>query len=322
MINLNDIIKETVLLPVSYLLDPSRRIYLGYIFSSILIGTLFYYFKHKRHFLDCFKLVFCTKNWLSKSSFVDYTLFILGLLFKRFLIVPYLFLGTYCSFLLSELMTNIFGEINNSNISNYYIALSYPVILFFVKDFFVFITHYFLHKNKFLWEFHKVHHSATSLNFFTLYRMHPLEILLQNLQGLVAFILVTGIYFYFNNSIVAKATVFGVNTFNFIFFIFGANLRHSNIPLSYPKWIEKIFISPYQHQIHHGNLPQQCHSNFGSRLAIWDYIFGTLTFSEKYPVEKLSFGLPEKQNIMFSNTVYGNMASPFFKIFCMIKRKK
>ena len=42
-----------------------------------------------------------------------------------------------------------------------------------------------------------------------------------------------------------------MNLFSFIFNIAGANLRHSHIEIAYWTWLEKIFISPAQHQLHH-----------------------------------------------------------------------
>ena len=148
------------------------------------------------------------------------------------------------------------------------------------------------------------------MNPFTLYRMHPVEILLQNLQGMAAFVLVTGLFFYFNNHLVARATIWGVNSFSFLFFMAGANLRHSSVPLSYPRWLEVVLMSPYQHQIHHSDEARFCHSNFGSRLAIWDYWCHTWVRSVDCPEKDLHFGLPGR-GLHAPNTICGNLLSPF-----------
>ena len=43
---------------------------------------------------------------------------------------------------------------------------------------------------------------------------------------------------------------------------------------------EYLLISPYQHQIHHSDNPKHFNKNMGSKLAIWDWMFGTLVLSK------------------------------------------
>ena len=78
----------------------------------------------------------------------------------------------------------------------------------------------------------------------------------------------------------------------FIFNVTGSNLRHSHVPIFYWKWLERILISPAQHQIHHSTLPRHFDKNFGAILAIWDWIGGSLHLSE--PETKLEFGVSKK----------------------------
>jgi sterol desaturase/sphingolipid hydroxylase (fatty acid hydroxylase superfamily) len=56
--------------------------------------------------------------------------------------------------------------------------------------------------------------------------------------------------------------------------------------------LEYIFLSPAQHQIHHGLSPKQHHKNMGVGLSIWDQIWGTFHTEKKY--KKIEFGLNEK----------------------------
>lgn len=310
--------REGISLPIEYLLSPSRRIFIGYLAASGLIAFCLLHFGWRYSAGKSLRCLFSRRCWWSASSRVDYGLFLLGLLFKFFFIIPYLSVGTMLAWGLSNCMTDVFGSFHHP-FSPSVIAMTYPIILFLVKDFAVFLTHYCLHRNPYLWEFHKVHHSATNLNPFTLYRMHPIEILLQNLQGITAYVLVTGIFFYFNDSVVARATIWGVNAFSFLFFVAGANLRHSEIPLRYPRLIEKWLMSPFQHQIHHGNRPEQCHRNFGSRLSVWDRCFGTLVYSSQVVPSRLRFGLPGK-GLHCANTLKGNLMSPFIGCLHRLQR--
>ena len=57
---------------------------------------------------------------------------------------------------------------------------------------------------------------------------------------------------------------------------FGATLHHSHIWLTYGRMLEHVFISPAQHQVHHSTDPQHYDRNFGTMLALWDWLFGTL----------------------------------------------
>ena len=70
------------------------------------------------------------------------------------------------------------------------------------------------------------------------------------------------------------------DVFTFIFFLFGANLRHPHVKQKYPHFLEYLFISPYQHQIHHSSNTAHFNKNMGSDLA-WDWFFGTLVLSKK-----------------------------------------
>ena len=86
-------------------------------------------------------------------------------------------------------------------------------------------------------------------------------------------------------------TVFGASVGVVLFHSLGSNLRHSHIKIRYPKFVERILISPGQHQIHHSVEQQHYDKNFGVALAIWDLMFGSLAFSEK---KEHKFGLNTK----------------------------
>lgn len=304
--------QQGVIEPLLYLFNPHRRIAWIYLFSAGIIAILVYHFRMRLSVKDSIKEVFNKKYWWSTSAKTDYILFFICGITKALLVIPYLSVGSLLAYSISLGLTDLMGP-SRLTISQTTLFMTYPLALFLVKDLFVYIAHYYLHKSKILWEFHKVHHSAETMNPFTLYRMHPVEMLIQNLQGMLAFALVTGIFYYMNCTLLARATILGINAFSFCFFIFGANLRHSHVPFSYPRWLEHILISPYQHQIHHDANPKFCHSNFGSRLALWDLLFGTLHTSRDLSLKERRFGLPPN-SLRSRNTWKGNLISPFIGI--------
>jgi sterol desaturase/sphingolipid hydroxylase (fatty acid hydroxylase superfamily) len=168
-----------------------------------------------------------------------------------------------------------------------------------------------MHKIPFLWRFHQVHHSATVLNPLTQYRIHPVELLVNNLGNVVCISLVTGVFDFLYGGTLSFYTIAGVNVFNFLFLVFGANLRHSHIGLRYPRFIEKWVISPYQHQIHHSDNQEHFDKNMGSELAILDRVVGTLLVSEQ--VQKIRFGLGANKADSLKS-FWGNLIAPFKKL--------
>ena len=273
----------------------------------------FYIYKKNKTKSTFWRYIFNKKIWISKSSFVDYFLFFFNGFIKIILIAPYVILSFSLTFYVSNSLEQNFGFFN-TNIHNFTIIILYTVTLTVINDLVSFLIHYLMHKNKILWEFHKIHHSATSLNPITQYRIHPVELIINNIRSIVIFGFITGIFDYISSSEVNKIIFLGVNIFNFIFYLFGANLRHSHIKLSYPKILEYIFISPYQHQIHHSANKKHYNKNMGSKFAIWDWIFGTLIISENTKVFKFGVG---KENEKYDKFWY-NIFGPFINIKSMI----
>ena len=157
------------------------------------------------------------------------------------------------------------------------IMLLFTMTLFVVSDFTRYWLHRFMHTLPLLWRFHAIHHSAKVLTPITFYRVHPVENILFGLRFSLSIGLVTGIFVYLFGGMLSLKDVLGVNIIVFVFNIIGSNLRHSHIKLSYFRWLEKIFISPFQHQINHSTLFYNY--NFGGTLALWDLCFNTLKYS-------------------------------------------
>jgi len=80
----------------------------------------------------------------------------------------------------------------------------------------------------------------------------------------------------------------------------GANLRHSMIPISYGR-LEKLFISPLQHQLHHGKTTSR--KNYGSMLAIWDRMFNSW-LPGKTPAELPDKEFPLHQQLLLKKNSY------------------
>ena len=73
-----------------------------------------------------------------------------------------------------------------------------------------------------------------------------------------------------------------------------------------PAALGRIFVSPAHHQVHHSGNPKHFNKNFGSCLALWDWMFGTLYVPEKER-EPLSFGFPDRAD---AHTFKGELVDP------------
>ena len=313
------LLEETISLSLSYFVNTNKRIHVLYLLTSMILA--FYVYKKSSIKSSFIKYLFPKRIWLSKSAFVDYSLFCFNSLVKIVLIGPYIIFGFYIAFYTDEFLTVTFGFPKES-IGITETLVFYTIVLTVLNDLFSYLIHLCMHKLPFLWEFHKIHHSATSLNPLTQYRIHPFELIINNIRSILIFGLVTGLFDYLSAHQIDKLVFLGVNVFHFIFLLLGANLRHSHVKLKYPKFLEYILISPFQHQIHHSNNPKHFSKNMGSKFAIWDWMLGTLVLSKS--VGRISFGV-EKDNSKF-DSLLKNLLSPFktftYSIARIIKKKK
>ena len=116
---------------------------------------------------------------------------------------------------------------------------------------------------------------------FTVYRTHPVEAVLFALRATFVQATVMAAFFFFLGDRVELMTVFGANVILFAFNVTGANLRHSHVGISYGRVVERILISPAQHQIHHSVESRHRDRNFGAVLAIWDWMGRSLCLAER-----------------------------------------
>jgi sterol desaturase/sphingolipid hydroxylase (fatty acid hydroxylase superfamily) len=160
------------------------------------------------------------------------------------------------------------------------LVAGYSVTLFVLSDASRYLLHRVTHRVPVLWRFHQVHHSAEVLSPLTLYRIHPVEQVIQAGRGLLVVGAVAGLFAWLGHGRIGPLELFGVPAAVLALNVLGANLRHSNIALRYPRLVEHVLISPAQHQIHHGAAAEEHSHNLGAFLAVWDWAGGTLRCSD------------------------------------------
>ena len=302
---------EALKLPVFAVVDSNSRLHVLYLFSSLALA--YFVYRKSKEKGSFWSYVFKKEIWLSKSAIVDYGMIFLNAFFKVFLIGPYFVFGFYLSYRVEEFLPTLFGY-PSSGLSQTATIVCYTIVLSLANDFTTYVIHYLMHRVPVLWEFHKIHHAATSLNPVTQYRIHPVELLFNNAKAILVLGLVTGVFRYLSAHPIEEITLIGANVLSFAFFLFGSNLRHSHIPLKYFGWLEYIFISPFQHQIHHSDNQAHFNKNMGSRLAIWDWMFGTLLRSND--VDKVEFGIG-KHEVSNYDSLLKNVYMPFVNLYRM-----
>lgn len=133
-------------------------------------------------------------------------------------------------------------------------------ILFVVTDFCVYWWHRLQHESRIVWQFHKTHHSQVHLNVLTTYRATVIDriLALAVLAVPAAVMKVDAAY------PVAIAAVLQ----------FHQLIVHSDSGWSFGP-LDRVFVSPSFHEVHHSSLQPHLDRNYGGVLSIWDHLFRT-----------------------------------------------
>ncbi|MDQ0463325.1 sterol desaturase/sphingolipid hydroxylase (fatty acid hydroxylase superfamily) [Caulobacter ginsengisoli] len=170
------------------------------------------------------------------------------------------------------------------------------------------VDHWLKHRIPALWAFHKVHHTAEVLTPATAFRVHPVDTLVfANITAL--FIgLTEGLGRWLLGQPIDPLAVAGHNLIIVAFVFAVGHLQHSHLWIAFPGWWGRLFLSPAAHQLHHSADPRHFGSNFGSFLAVWDWMFGTLR-APTAQRERLTFGVEPRRPEQHGLT--GVMLTPF-----------
>jgi len=282
---------------LDYFFDNTKRIYFIYIFSALLLSLIF--------MSKYLRIQFSKKVLFHPSARLDYIYFLAISLIKILIIIPLLLNINDVVLWIVLALQEHFGYQERIRTSKFLIIFFYTLVVFIANDFSRYLLHRAMHSFALLWRFHRIHHSAEVLNFLTFYRVHPIENILFGLRYALVTGFVMGVFIYFFGAGIQAIELLGVHVISFFFMLFGANLRHSHIPLRFGNTIEKWILSPFQHQLHH--TPEHLDANFGSSLAIWDRLFATLTITD---IHTLRFGLANQSP---RHSLWGALLNPFYK---------
>lgn len=155
-----------------------------------------------------------------------------------------------------------------------------------LSDLLIYWGHRLQHKYDFLWRFHKVHHSAETLDWLAAHREHPVDSIYT-----VAIINLPALLFGFDLNTLAIIVAFrGI----------WAIYIHSNVRLSIGP-LKKLIGSPELHHWHHDK--ERDMGNYANISPLMDILFGTYVCPPKEPEQ---FGIKEE----FPTTYFGQFIKP------------
>ncbi len=246
--------------------------------------------KHQQSLSDTVKTIFESKIWHASSTKLDA---IISLFYAIFWFLPSAWafekaFSTIFSGLSPATNLNlqlIDGATFNPTAAN--VMLTFWVML--AIDLATYVIHRAMHTWNWLWQIHSVHHATEHLNIFSTHRQHPVEPIMLNIfRGSFAAIgVVTFQTFVMTN---AQIIIMGGMGAGFFIYMFTVNLHHLHIPVSYPRWLRLIFISPHVHHIHHSLAERHHNKNYGVVFSFWDRIGGSY-YEEDLSLGQLKFGI-------------------------------
>ena len=277
------------------LLSPSSDLSLGSLLAALLIASLWLSRRHVRHGLPIraralLRLLFPRRWVAAKSAQLDVKLLLLNLFVFGVILAGAILSHQAISGGMRTLLTGAFGDPVSRGLPPFAGALILTIALFLAYELAYWVYHYLSHTVPFLWEMHKVHHSAEVLTPLTNSRVHPIEGVL-HLNTTAVFLGVTeATVTYLLGAPAQQLSIANSNLLVVIFTYLLAHLHHTHLWISFTGPLGRIFISPAHHQIHHSTNPIHFNKNMGSVLALWDWLFGTLHVPAKHR-ERLTFGL-------------------------------
>lgn len=272
-------------------------LYWPFLISTLAIAVLAWRFGRARGDLrgwacwrEFFRRFLGRSLWWHPSARVDYRFYIINGIVFPLLVGPFLFGENAIAGLLDAALRPMLGSAGTGVApAGVAVGLAYTVFFFLAYDFGRFVAHSLLHDVPFLWEFHKVHHSAEVLTPFTTFRAHPVDLAVMAWVPAVTTGVVTWLFHRFVDAGVGFYSFLGLHVVMWVFNLVG-NLRHWQVWVSYGAALNRWLISPAHHQLHHSAESRHYGRNRGFELAIWDRLYGTLCVPSNEP-ETFRMGL-------------------------------
>jgi len=141
------------------------------------------------------------------------------------------------------------------------------VLALFIGDFLAYWHHRLSHEINFMWAAHIVHHQSEELNLTTVFRVSAFAVI--NRSFFWIWMPIIG----FDPATTTSVIVF-IGLFQFV--------THTRL-VGKLGWLEKIFVTPSHHRVHHARNDKYLDQNYGHVFIVWDKLFGTFTKEDEEP---------------------------------------
>jgi sterol desaturase/sphingolipid hydroxylase (fatty acid hydroxylase superfamily) len=147
-----------------------------------------------------------------------------------------------------------------------------------LMDYTLYLWHVLMHRSALLWRFHLPHHVDLDLDASTAFRFHAGEVTIATAWRAGQVILI-------------GLSPLALSVWQ-TFLILSVLFHHSNVrlPIAVERRLNRVFVTPRMHGIHHSIVNEETNSNWSSGLTIWDWLHGTLLLN--VPQDKITIGIP------------------------------
>jgi sterol desaturase/sphingolipid hydroxylase (fatty acid hydroxylase superfamily) len=287
---------------------------------SALIGAIIYYVyqypSENKSFRNMIKYIFPKELMTHKSTRMDCFFVMLNYFSESFTVAPLAFGSAAVTLLTYKGYSIIFGALTpGDNVP--WLSYTMFVAVLVVQDLMVFLSHYLEHKVPILWELHKVHHSLPVMTPLSNRRHHPWQLVFEGGFSNFGAGFILGSVSYIVNVPVLDNALLGTDSYFFASVLSFYQLRHSHIPLRYGR-LERWFLSPAQHQLHHSVEDRDWDRNFSLLLSCWDRLAKTIVYSD--PNYTFRIGL-QPQHARDYDKVWKLFLIPPYNIYKLLFRK-
>ena len=256
--------------------DPGSPLYWPYLVGGIAFALLAWWIGARREgqgLVSFLREHGGAAIWWHPSARADYGFYLVNALLYSLLFAPLLWWGAALADAVRTALAAGLGEGLQLG-RGWALTLAYTLVFFIVYDLGRWLAHTALHEVPLLWAFHQVHHSAQVLTPVTAFRVHPVDLLVTHAVPLVFTGVVTGGFQWLSHGGISVQLWLGSHVLVALTGL-AANLKHSHVWLTGGP-LNRWWISPAHHQLHHSAEARHWGCNRGFELALWDRLWGTL----------------------------------------------
>ncbi len=313
---------DALLHPVRVFFDAESQTYWPTYVGALIFSAFYYAYRRRRKSLRLRAMVnylFPSRIVRHPSTLLDLKLFIAGSMFVGLQTALLVSFSNSINYGMAHLLDMAFGTRGpDFAIMGTAMKLAIPVGLFLVYEFGYWLAHFMLHKISWLWEFHKVHHSAPVMTPLAELRQHPLELLLFPLIISLSLSFFYGLIYFFYGPEPTVFVYWNIGIFIVVFFSLIGHLRHSHVDFCVTGIFAYLIQTPAHHHIHHSRDRKHFDKNFGFCLSVWDWIFSTLYIPSAD--QRITFGITDKLTSSYSLKTH--YFEPFRQAYLVLRRKK